>query len=186
LGATVLIFAQLVIGATMRHQHAGLAVPDFPLAYGKLWPPMDPAFLEGINQQRVDARDFRPITAFQVALHMTHRIVAVVILVAVVVCARATRRHDGQAQVFRRLSLGWLGLIVAQGILGALTVIQDKPADIATLHVMIGAAALAAGVLLTILAFRFSPAKARAASRGAAQDLNEPFAAKPDGVASPA
>ena len=22
----------------MRHQHAGLAIPDFPLAYGKIWP----------------------------------------------------------------------------------------------------------------------------------------------------
>jgi cytochrome c oxidase assembly protein subunit 15 len=32
--ATALILCQLVLGATMRHQHAGLAIPDFPLAYG--------------------------------------------------------------------------------------------------------------------------------------------------------
>ena len=38
-----LIFGQLILGATMRHQHAGLAIPDFPLAYGKLWPAMDAA-----------------------------------------------------------------------------------------------------------------------------------------------
>src|SRR2546423_10049271 len=31
--ATVLIFAQLVLGATMRHQHAGLAISDFPLSH---------------------------------------------------------------------------------------------------------------------------------------------------------
>jgi len=36
LAATSLVFLQLILGATMRHQHAGLAVPDFPLAYGKL------------------------------------------------------------------------------------------------------------------------------------------------------
>ncbi len=38
--ATLLIFGQLLLGATMRHQHAGLAIPDFPLAYHKLWPPL--------------------------------------------------------------------------------------------------------------------------------------------------
>ena len=36
----------------MRHQHAGLAVPDFPLAYGKVWPPTDTAFLEEVNRAR--------------------------------------------------------------------------------------------------------------------------------------
>ena len=38
---TGLILLQLMLGATMRHQHAGLAIPDFPLAYGKLWPDVD-------------------------------------------------------------------------------------------------------------------------------------------------
>src|SRR5688572_26206129 len=46
LTSTVLILAQLVLGATMRHRHAGLAVPDFPLAYGGLWPRTDDAFLD--------------------------------------------------------------------------------------------------------------------------------------------
>src|SRR5262249_6895961 len=32
-GTTLMIFLQLILGATMRHQHAGLAIPDFPLAY---------------------------------------------------------------------------------------------------------------------------------------------------------
>ena len=33
LATTILIFCQLALGATMRGQHAGLAIPDFPLAY---------------------------------------------------------------------------------------------------------------------------------------------------------
>ncbi len=32
--AVVLLLLQLGLGASMRHQHAGLAVPDFPLADG--------------------------------------------------------------------------------------------------------------------------------------------------------
>lgn len=60
--AMALIFAQLILGSTMRHQHAGLAVPDFPLAYGKIWPPRDEASLVLINQRRVDVRSL-PVTA---------------------------------------------------------------------------------------------------------------------------
>ncbi len=33
---TLLIVCQLILGATMRHQHAGLAIPDFPAAFGHL------------------------------------------------------------------------------------------------------------------------------------------------------
>src|SRR5215469_573619 len=39
--AVFAIYGQLVIGAMMRHYDAGLAVPDFPLAYGKLIPHTD-------------------------------------------------------------------------------------------------------------------------------------------------
>src|SRR4051812_46396363 len=52
---TGLIFLQLVIGATMRHQHAGLAISDFPLAYHRLWPAMDPEAIALYNQQRLEA-----------------------------------------------------------------------------------------------------------------------------------
>src|SRR5215207_2859379 len=33
---TVAIYAQILVGATMRHTGAGLAIPDFPLAFGRL------------------------------------------------------------------------------------------------------------------------------------------------------
>src|SRR5207248_3636958 len=36
--ATVLIYVQILLGATMRHTGAGLAIPDFPLMFGHLVP----------------------------------------------------------------------------------------------------------------------------------------------------
>src|SRR5262249_34122858 len=33
---TALVFVQLILGALMRHMGAGLAIPDFPLAFGRL------------------------------------------------------------------------------------------------------------------------------------------------------
>src|SRR5262245_53136886 len=39
--APAVVFVQLVLGATMRHRGAGLAIPDFPLAFGRVIPPFD-------------------------------------------------------------------------------------------------------------------------------------------------
>lgn len=35
----ILVYAQIVVGAAMRHQHAGLIIYDFPLSYGHIIPP---------------------------------------------------------------------------------------------------------------------------------------------------
>src|SRR5947199_6409205 len=88
---TALVLFQLILGATMRHQHAGLAIPDFPAAYGKLWPEMDADSVARYNQQRIEAVAANPITAFQIGLQMAHRLMAVVILVCVSVVAWRAR-----------------------------------------------------------------------------------------------
>jgi cytochrome c oxidase assembly protein subunit 15 len=163
---TVLILLQLMLGATMRHQHAGLAIRDFPLAYGKLWPATDAASVAQYNQHRVEITNFNPITAFQIELQMVHRIVAVLILGAVAFCAWKVRSpgfsrfgeppEGGTPNMIRRLSLAWLGLIIVQAGLGAATVLSDKAADIATAHVLVGALSLATGAMISIIAVRFS------------------------------
>jgi cytochrome c oxidase assembly protein subunit 15 len=61
---TILIFVQLILGATMRHQHAGLAISDFPLAHGKIWPDTSPDAIARYNQERMEATNVNPITAF--------------------------------------------------------------------------------------------------------------------------
>src|SRR5947209_12054467 len=83
---TLLIFCQFVLGATMRHQHAGLAIPDFPTAYGHLWPAMDAGSITLYNQQRLETAALNSITAFQVGLQMAHRLMALSICVVVVCC----------------------------------------------------------------------------------------------------
>lgn len=156
LGVTLLILVQLTLGAAMRHQHAGLAVPDFPLAYGKLWPPTDPAFLETVNQARVDARDFKPIQASHIHLHMAHRVGALAILGAVIILAWRVRRQAGARAWLSRLTLAWCALILLQAALGAMTVWSNKAADVATLHVVLGAISLVYGSLLALVAQRVS------------------------------
>ena len=159
--ATLLILAQLALGATMRHQHAGLAIPDFPAAYGKIWPDTSPAAILGYNQQRIEVAGYAPITAFQIVLQMVHRLVAGIILLMVGACAWLAWRQLGPRHCLSRLASGWLLLIVAQIFLGAATIWTGKTADIATAHVACGALSLAMGGLISIISFRAMPMLSR-------------------------
>ncbi len=153
LGSTLLIAIQLVIGATMRHQHAGLAISDFPLAHGQWWPDMSHQAIAKYNSLRIETTAQDPITAFQVALQMTHRIVAVLILIAVSVCFGRIFREAG-AGAMRRAGSGWLLLVLTQAGLGVWTIWSDKAADVATLHVVCGALTLVTGALLSVVILR--------------------------------
>jgi cytochrome c oxidase assembly protein subunit 15 len=148
---TLLILVQLTLGAAMRHQHAGLAIPDFPLAYGKLWPAMDADSIARYNQQRIEVVAANPITAYQIGLQMVHRVLAMAILGAVAYAAWSTRRALGGKSYLSRMALAWLGVILAQVALGAATIWSDKAADIATAHVLVGALSLAFGAILCIV-----------------------------------
>ena len=174
---TLLILLQLIVGATMRHQHAGLAIPDFPFAYGKIWPAMDSASIAQYNQHRQETVALNPITAAQISLHMSHRLLAFLICALVFSCALAALKKLGVSHFLTRLTLAWSGLILAQVFLGAATVLTGKAADIATLHVISGALALALGTILCILSGR-SPVLARTTEKREALPP-APFGVKP-------
>jgi cytochrome c oxidase assembly protein subunit 15 len=172
---TILIFVQLIIAAAMRHQHAGLAISDFPLAHGSLWPDTSAEAVTSYNAQRVSINAENPITAFQIELQMAHRVVALAILILTAICAWLAQRWssrfsvpDGgdnlkvelQPYAFVRLSRLWLALILLQVGLGAATIWTNKAADVATAHVLVGALALAVGALWCAIAFRESVAAA--------------------------
>ncbi|MFO1511475.1 MAG: COX15/CtaA family protein [Verrucomicrobiota bacterium] len=150
---TGLIFVQLMIGATMRHQHAGLAIPDFPLAYGKVWPDASAEAVARYNQQRVEITTANAITPFQIWLQMAHRLVAMAIFVGVGMVAWGARAV-GATPRLRRLALAWLGLILLQVGLGAWTIWSNKAADVATGHVLVGALSLVTGVLGCLISSR--------------------------------
>lgn len=152
---TMLILAQLVLGATMRHQHAGLAIRDFPLAYGKLWPDMDAQSVARYNQQRQEVTETHPITATQIGMQMAHRIMAIVILFSVAACAFLAKRNTDWRNPVAKISAGWLGLILLQAILGVATVLSNKAADMATLHVLVGALSLMTGTMLVLVTTKY-------------------------------
>ncbi|HZL37019.1 MAG TPA: COX15/CtaA family protein [Tepidisphaeraceae bacterium] len=154
--ATVaIIYLQLVVGATMRHFDAGLAIPDLPLAYGKLLPPTTAIGLAAVNHLRAFSLGLEPVTLLQIWLHFGHRLGAILVsgfVIALAVSSLRWRGVRGLALPARVL----LALLAAQITLGVLTVLLRKPADIASLHVAVGALVLMTSFLLTARTFRLS------------------------------
>ena len=152
LAATILIYAQLALGATMRHQHRDLSILDFPAAYGKVIPDVDAESLAKINQWR-EARALSEVTAAQIWLQMAHRFVAALIAIGVIACWFVLRSHR-ENEMLVKLSTLWVLFLGCQIVLGAWTIWSDKAADVATAHVAVGATTLAFGITISALTWR--------------------------------
>jgi heme a synthase len=130
---TVATYAQILVGATMRHTDAGLAIPDFPLAFGHLVPPL-----------------WTP----PIAIHYAHRIGALIVTFLVIATTGHVLRHHRSNPELRRPSLLLLAFVAVQLTLGALTVLSGKQYVINSLHVVTGAAVLGTSLVLTLRAHR--------------------------------
>ncbi len=128
-----LIYLQIVIGATMRHTGAGLAIPDFPLMFGQLIPP------------HWDAK---------IAIHFAHRLGALLVSLAILATTGHVLYHHRSRPALRRPSMLLLILLAAQVTLGAMTVLSHKQFIINSLHVVTGAAVLVTSLVLTLRAHR--------------------------------
>lgn len=129
--ATVIIYLQIVVGAVMRHMHAGLAIPDFPLAFGRLVPPM---------------------FSVPIAINFAHRCGAVVVTAIVLWTVARTLRLYRDEPALRRPALGLLVLLAVQIGLGAATVLSRRAIIPTTAHVAVGAAVLATCLALALRA----------------------------------
>ena len=112
------IYGQILLGATMRHNDAGLAIPDFPLAFGRLLPPE---------------------WSLGIGLHFAHRLGAVIVTAAAVLTiARVFARHRHRPELARAAALLG-GVLLVQIGLGAWTVWSELQPGINTAHVATGA-----------------------------------------------
>ena len=146
--ATAVVFAQLAVGAVMRHVGAGLAIRDFPLADGRLIPAFD-----------------RP----GVAVHFAHRVGAVLVLLAVIHLVLHALRSRERRLI--RTALAALGLVLVQIALGGATVLTSRAVIPTTAHVAVGAAVLGTCWLASLRAFRLLGRPQRAPSTAPAAGM---------------
>jgi cytochrome c oxidase assembly protein subunit 15 len=115
------------------------------LAYGEILPDTAPTALDAINTKRL-ADDIVPTSAAQIWIQMAHRGVAIGIFLAVVsVALRAFRNLVARRALV--WSCIWLLMIFCQVLLGAWTIWSNKAADVATIHMALGALSLFLGVI---------------------------------------
>jgi len=135
LATTVLVYCQILVGATMRHIEAGLAIPDFPLAFGGLVPPFWSA---------------------AIAIHFAHRVGAAVVALAILASAgHVWYHHRSRPELTRPATL--LGLFVlTQVTLGAFVVWSGLHPIINTAHVVNGALVLVTSLVLTLRSHRIA------------------------------
>lgn len=155
------VYVQLILGALMRHTGSGLAVPDFPLAYGQIFPSFAPDALSQYNHLLI-AKDIRmaadgPITKDQILIHMLHRLWAVVTGVVVLTFAYKLFRLTGRIKALRIPATILALLVPLQITLGAYTILTRKEVDVTTAHVATGALILMVSVISTLMLYRVIP-----------------------------
>jgi cytochrome c oxidase assembly protein subunit 15 len=136
---TALVYIQILLGATMRHNDAGLAIPDFPLAFGHLLPPVWNA---------------------RIAIHFAHRAGALLVSLGAIATAAHVLRHHRSRRELSRPALLLLFFLAVQVTLGAFVIWSGKNPLINTAHVVNGALVLATSLVLSLRSFRagFEPA----------------------------
>lgn len=132
-GTAALVLLQIVLGAIVRHTGAGLVIPDFPLAYGEIVPPLaSPA----------------------VRVHFAHRAGGVVVAIAILwTAARVWRDHRGRGALARPAALA-AALVPVQIALGGWTVLSHKHPWVTTAHLGVGALLFATTLALAMRAGR--------------------------------
>lgn len=124
----VATFILIIAGGLVTSTGSGLAVPDWPLANGQWFPPMVGGVL----------------------FEHGHRMVATVIGFLTVVMA--VWLWAGHARRELKVAGAWaVGIVIAQGILGGLTVLLRLPVLVSTAHATLGQAFFAITVCLAIL-----------------------------------
>jgi cytochrome c oxidase assembly protein subunit 15 len=135
--AAAYVFLLIIAGALVTSKEAGLSVPDWPTSFGSLYriPPM----VGGVKFEH------------------THRMIAELAGLLTIALAVWTQRVDRRR--WMRV-LGWaaLGTVIAQGILGGLTVIFYLPPAVSTAHATLGQTYFC---LMVAIAFFTSPSGVR-------------------------
>jgi cytochrome c oxidase assembly protein subunit 15 len=144
---TAVVYLQILLGATMRHTDAGLAIPDFPLAFGQLVPPAWDA---------------------KIAVHYAHRLGAVAVASVVLATTWLVLARDGDRRELVRPALLLAALVCIQVTLGAFVIWTGRQFVINSVHVATGAAVLATSLVLSLRAHRSRFGEAAVQARVAA------------------
>ncbi len=131
----VLLFAQLTVAATMRHNFAGMAISTFPLSTS-------------------DGHLLPATWDYRVVLQFTHRVLAALLGVGILAYGHVLWREKTLSPRLRASSFLLVALIALQITLGAYIIWTGRSVVVTTGHVVVGALTLAVTFLVTFILHR--------------------------------
>jgi heme a synthase len=163
IAVAALAVLQIALGGWVSSNYAVLACSDFPTCQGAWWPDMDIARGFVLHRSLGSTGDagFLPFAALT-AIHMAHRLGALVLLPALALLGWRLHRVGGSEA--RPWAIGVAALVAWQAASGLGNVLFGWPLVAAVAHTA-GAAALV--VALTVLLVRSAPVRATRSSRDA-------------------
>ncbi|OEY66166.1 COX15/CtaA family protein [Marinobacter sp. X15-166B] len=147
-GGLVLVAGQIALGAWTAANYAAVACLDLPTCQGQWWPEMD--FRHGFDITQAVGPNYlggQLAAAGRVAIHVSHRLGALVVVVYWLALLTILWRQLPLA-VIRQAAAVVAALVVAQVALGLLNIALYLPLGIAVAHNAGGAALLVAVVWL--------------------------------------
>ncbi len=150
IAALLVTIAQIALGGWTSFNYATVACPDFPTCQAQSWPPMD--FAAGFDVlQRVGPNYLGGLldSGARAAIHMTHRLGAVLVFFTVSTLAIRVLACGG-----RRLAVVLLTLLACQIGFGIANVELTSPLAVATARNATGALLLLAVVTVNYRTFR--------------------------------
>jgi len=153
--ALAVLVVQIALGGWVSANYAALACPDLPLCRGQVMPAMDFANAFHVVRElgRTSEGELLSLDALT-AIHCTHRLFAVLVLVVVFATAARAWRY------LRPLALALALIVLLQFSLGVANVALSLPLPLAVAHNAGAALLLVTLVVLNCFAFRglrFSP-----------------------------
>lgn len=144
----VALAVQIALGGWTSSNYAAIACPDFPTCQGAWWPHGDfrDAFVPW-HAANVDYEGGLLATPARVAIHLTHRLGALLAAAALALAAVFTLRHRGLAGA-RLRAWAVLAALVLQLLLGVSMVLKGFPLWLATAHTAGAALLLLAALAL--------------------------------------
>ena len=147
--ALIALAVQIALGGWVSSNYAALACPDLPLCRGALLPPMDFAnAFHVVRELGQTAEGMLLGNEALTAIHWTHRLFALVVLLVVGWAAWRA------GKVSPRLGAAVGAMVVLQFSLGVLNVAVSRPLPLAAAHNAGAAALLVTLVVLNFIAFR--------------------------------
>ena len=125
-------YALIIVGGIVRATGSGDACPDWPRCHGELLPPLE--------------RD--------VLIEFSHRLIASVVGFLVLGTAVVAWRRERHVKVAVWGSALAVGLVIAQIILGGVTVLNDLSANLVMAHLSLAATLLATLIVIAVASFR--------------------------------